>query len=126
MTHGIRLCFQFYVPHFGCKFILLNSFRVIYIYLMYYWYLQPPSFFFFFFLLLELFIKLFVYMLSLTKNRIAVLNCILLYWSIFVFLNCNFKYSGNSANITGSQVLFKVPSGDCLTCISLKNTRLCL
>lgn len=46
-------------------------------------------------------------MLSSTKNEIAPLDCILLYWHsfFFFFLNCNFKYSGNSTNITGSQVL---------------------
>lgn len=44
-------------------------------------------------------------MLSFTKNGMAALDCILLYWSSFVFLNCNFKYSGNSTIITGSQVL---------------------
>lgn len=45
-------------------------------------------------------------MLSLTKNEKhhwIVYNCIGI--PFFFFLNCNFKYSGNSTNITGSQVL---------------------
>ena len=59
----------------------------------------------------------------LTKNGIAALDCILLYWSSFVFLNCNSKYSGNYKFHKESSALIRSFRG-CLACISLKDVRL--
>ena len=63
-------------------------------------------------------------MLLLTKNGIAALDCILLYWSSSVFLNCNFKYSGNSTSTIGSQVLLQRSCSGLLHLRFLKDVRL--